>query len=153
MKTFLIFTLVCAVFFTACNDDTSDKTAGRNQHSAKKSERNLAINADNAYSDLFLDSSKVEKFISDQKMDENLANDFRKFYNQRNFQFAWFASDGVTEQTLSFRSLYDHDKDSTVSRKSLDNILDDILTLDSLKRISPDSRITKTELLLTWRFI
>ncbi|RYY22600.1 MAG: hypothetical protein EOO04_15480, partial [Chitinophagaceae bacterium] len=59
----------------------------------------------------------------------------------------------LTEQTLSFRSLYDYDKDSTVSRKSLDNILDDILTQDSLTEISPNARITKTELLLTWRFI
>ncbi|HTE26563.1 L,D-transpeptidase family protein [Flavitalea sp.] len=153
MKTFLIFSLVCAVFFTACDDDTRDSADGRNGHSSKKSERNLAINAQNAYSDLFLDSNKVEKFIADQKLNDTLANDFRRFYNQRNFQFAWFASDGVTEQTLSFRSLYDHDKESTVSRKSLDNKLDDILTRDSLTKISPDTRITKTELLLTWRFI
>jgi L,D-transpeptidase YcbB len=153
MKTSLIFTLVCTIIFSACNVDTRDKSEGKNDHSPKKSERNLSINAENAYSDLFLDSNKVEKFIADQKLNDTLSDQFRKFYNQRNFQFAWFASDGVTEQTLSFRSLYDHDKESTVSRKSLDNTLDDILTRDSLKRISPDSRITKTELLLTWRFI
>jgi murein L,D-transpeptidase YcbB/YkuD len=153
MKTSLILLLVGTVLFTACNIETGDKEDEKNNRPSKKSERNLAINAENAYSDLFLDSNKVEKFIADQKLDDTLANDIRRFYNQRNFQFAWFAGDGVTEQTLSFRSLYDHDKESTVSRKSLDNTLDDILTRDSLTKISPDSRITKTELLLTWRFI
>ena len=117
MKTRLIFPLVCTMIITACNVDTGEKSEERNVSSPKKSERNLSINAENAYSDLFLDSNKVEKFIADQKLNDTLSNQFRKFYNQRNFQFAWFASDGVTEQTLSFRSLYDHDKESTVSRK------------------------------------
>jgi murein L,D-transpeptidase YcbB/YkuD len=153
MKTFLIFFLVCGVLFTACDNETGDKGQRGTAPSAKNPQRNLSINAENAYSDLFLDSNRLEKFITDQKLNDTLAGDFRRFYNQRNFQFAWFASDGVTEQTLSFRSLYDFDKDSTVSRKSLDHILDDILTQDSLTKISPDAHITKTELLLTWRFI
>jgi murein L,D-transpeptidase YcbB/YkuD len=153
MKTTLIICLLCGVLFMACEEQTGDPGDKGLTVSAKKPERNLAINAENAYSDLFLDSNKVEKFIADQKLNDTLAADVRTFYNKRNFQFAWFASDGVTEQMLSFRSLYDFDKDSTVSRKSLDHVLDDILTQDSLTQISPDSRITKTELLLTWRFI
>ncbi|MHA4845261.1 L,D-transpeptidase family protein [Flavitalea antarctica] len=153
MKRMLILSLFCGALFTACNDEPGNVPDNETRVSVKKPARNLSINAENAYSDLFVDSNKVEKFISDQKLNDTLAESFRKFYNERNFQFAWFASDGVTEQTLSFRSLYDFDSDSTVSRKSLDHTLDDILTQDSLTGIAPDARITKTELLLTWRFI
>jgi murein L,D-transpeptidase YcbB/YkuD len=144
---------VIAVIMMGCGDDPQQEKGQGDSHREKKFTRNLSITPQNAYSDLFLDSASLEKFIGGQKMSDTLADYLRLFYNERNFQFAWFSSDGVTEQTLSFRSLYDYDKDSTVSRKSLDNTLDDILTRDSLTRMSADARTTKTELMLTWRFI
>ncbi|MET0300341.1 MAG: L,D-transpeptidase family protein, partial [Flavitalea sp.] len=117
------------------------------------SDRNYSINKQNAYSDLFMDSTAVEKFIAQQKLNDTIADDLRLFYNLRNFQFAWFSTDGATEQMLSFRSLYDYSKDSGATRKSLDNRLDDILTNDSLGTLTASPTISKTELLLTWRFI
>jgi L,D-transpeptidase YcbB len=153
MRLSFVLPAVIAVFLMACGDDARDKNGQAGKPREIKFPRNLSITPQNAYSDLFLDSVSLEKFIDNQKMSDTVANYFRLFYSDRNFQFAWFSSDGVTEQTLSFRSLYDYDKDSTVSRKSLDNTLDDILTQDSLTRISPDARIVKTELMLTWRFI
>ncbi|HMF71088.1 MAG TPA: L,D-transpeptidase family protein [Flavitalea sp.] len=143
MKIFWLISVVCVTLVMGCrngseNSVSHSKAKGK---SGKKSERDLSITKANAYSDLFLDSTTVEKFISDQKLKDSLANDLRRFYNLRNFQFAWFSSDGPNEQTLSFRSLYDYDKDSGVSRKSLDNRLDDILTNDSLREVSADSKI------------
>src|SRR5688572_11629379 len=153
MKTLIPAAIIFVIMLVSCTEDKKNPDGSFTRVPEKKFERNLAITPQNAYSDLFLDSVEVEKFIVNQKLSDSLADGFRMFYNLRNFQFAWFSSDGVTEQTLSFRSLYDYDKDSTVSRKSLDNILDDILTQDSLTEIKPDARITKTEMLLTWRFI
>lgn len=84
-------------------------------------------------------------------MDDDAAEELRRFYNKRNFQYAWFSNDGLTEQALAFRTLYDYKKDSGVNRKSLDNRLDDIMTDTTNFSVSAD--VTKTELLLSWRFI
>jgi L,D-transpeptidase YcbB len=153
MKTLFIVPVVCMLLLAACSGGDREPVTNPENKAARRGIRNLGITPGNAYSDLFIDTMTVEKFITTQKMNDTLADDIRRFYNSRNFQFAWFASDGVTEQTLSFRSLYDYDKDSTVSRKSLDNMLDDILTQDSLEDIAPDSKINRMELMLTWRFI
>ncbi|RYG01832.1 MAG: hypothetical protein EOO02_11875 [Chitinophagaceae bacterium] len=139
-----------SAILTSCGGDEKDDNSKKSQ---KKSDRNYSITKQNAYSDLFLDSIAVEKFIAQQKLNDTIAEDLRLFYNLRNFQFAWFSKDGATEQMLSFRSLYDYSKDSDVTRKSLDNRLDDILTKDSLGTLSANPTISKTELLLTWRFI
>lgn len=117
----------------------------------KLTERNLSINKGNAYSDLFLDSSEVEKFITQQKLNDTLANDMRSFYNARNFQFAWFASDGLTEQAMAFNSLYDYMQDS--ARKYLDKRMDALMGEDSLSVSETEPETIKTELMLTWRFI
>src|SRR5687768_11959243 len=69
--------------------------------------RNLAINKSNAYSTLFTDSVALESFIKEQKLNDTISHDMRVFYYARNFQFAWFSGDGLTEQTFTFRSLYD----------------------------------------------
>ncbi len=139
--------------FAACNSTDKQNQKDGTGEKPKKSERNLSITPDNSYSNLFLDSLELETFITEQKIENEQAGDLRRFYNFRNFQLAWFASDGVTEQTLSFRSLYDYDKDSGATRKSLDNSLDDILNNDSLQKVSADAKTKKTELMMSWRYV
>jgi murein L,D-transpeptidase YcbB/YkuD len=76
----------------------------------------------------------------------------RVFYNARNFQFAWFSGDGLTEQTFTFRSLYDYSKDNE-KKRLLDYKLDNLMLNDSLVSLRATRNITKVELLFTWRFI
>ena len=147
-NTYLVF-IIAIISVTACSDEPGS-TPSVTKKNEKVSERDLSITRQNSYSDLFLDSAKLEKFIAQQKLNENTATDIRHFYNLRNFEFAWFASDGLTEQALAFRSLYDYNKDS-LSKKSLDNRLNDIMT--DTAGFVPNADITKTELLLTWRFL
>ena len=115
--------------------------------------RNWQVTAENAYSDLFMDSATVEQFIARQKLPADIALALRNFYNARNFEYAWFAGDGFTEPALAFRSLYDYNNDSSIARKLLDEKLDELMDEDSLSVALPDPDITKTELLLSWRFI
>src|SRR5688572_2893984 len=61
-------------------------------------ERDLSINESNSYSDLFLDSIAVETYIRQNQMPDSVANGMRSFYNSRNLQYAWFSSEGLTEQ-------------------------------------------------------
>ncbi len=115
--------------------------------------RNRAVNESNAYNNLFLDSAAVEKFIAQQHLDDTIANVVRSFYNARNFEYAWFDTQGLTEQALAFRSLYDYSKDTADENKQLEARLDDLATTDDTTVSAGDAGIIKTELQLTRRFI
>lgn len=111
--------------------------------------RDYSVTKENAYNDLFLDSSAIEKFITDVAND-SITENMRDFYNIRNFEFAWFDSKGLTEQALGFRSLYKYSTDSV--DKKLDRQMDDLLLHE--KTIDPkDPMIVKIELTLSKRFV
>jgi murein L,D-transpeptidase YcbB/YkuD len=155
MKKIALFSTVLVVCIAGCRNPSSQPAANKGGPGAPGSiiPRNTSINKSNAYSDLFLDSTAIERFINHQKLNDTIAGNMRSFYNARNFQLAWFASDGLTEQALAFRTLYDYSQDSSNTRKSLDNKLDELMSEDSLPASAIDADIIKTELLLTWRFI
>jgi murein L,D-transpeptidase YcbB/YkuD len=116
--------------------------------------RNTSITTGNAYNDLFLDTAAVEKFITQQKLNDTIANRLRSFYNARNFEFAWFDTNGLNEQAYGFRSLYDYSVDTSESNKSLEYRLNALMTGDLDSSISArDANIVKTELQLSQRFI
>lgn len=138
----------------ACKDRARQQSNSSREPSRKGAiPRNISIRPAEAYSDLFLDSSTLESFISRQNLNDTLALYFRNFYNNRNFQFAWFNSDGLTEQTLAFSSLYNYSKDSSIHRKWLDGQLDSLQKTDTLAPQAKDPFIVRTELQMTWRFI
>jgi L,D-transpeptidase YcbB len=146
MRNIHTLTLLCiAIALGNCGDNAKNPTPN-------KSARNLAINKTNSYSTLFTDSASVEAFIKDQKLNDSISNDMRLFYNARNFQFAWFSGDGLTEQTFTFRSLFDYSNNDD-KKRPLDFKLDNLMLNDSLKSLKATRNITKTELLFTWRFI
>jgi L,D-transpeptidase YcbB len=146
MRNILILILLCVAFtLSNCSDNTKN-------HTRDKPVRNLAINKSNSYSSLFTDSATLESFIKEQKLNDSISDDMRVFYNARNFQFAWFSGDGLTEQTFTFRSLFDYSNDDN-KKRPLDFKLDNLMLNDSLKSLRASRNITKTELLFTWRFI
>src|SRR5688572_9674260 len=146
MSKYALIPLCIAISLSNCADNSN------NRSQPGKPARNLAINKSNAYSTLFTDSTTVESFIKEQKLNDSISLDMRAFYNARNFQFAWFSGDGLTEQTFSFRSLYDYTKDNE-KKRALDYTLDNLMLNDSLLSVRATRNITKIELLLTWRFI
>lgn len=146
MKTNILFAVMLSVVFTACGPSRQDAVK------EDITPRNTGIDAANAYNDLFLDSTAMEKYIAGQHLNDTLARRMRSFYNARNYEFAWFSSTGPSEQALGFRSLYNYSKDS-VGNKALDNRLDALLGEDSLQLSARDPDIVRTELQLTRRFI
>lgn len=137
----------------SCNNDPKSGDGSSAQRIKDLTPRNLDITKANAYSDVFLDSSAVEAFIIEQQLNDTISDGMRNFYNARNFQYAWFASDGLTEQALAFRNLYNYSIDSNTTRKTLDKRLDGFMAEDSLQVSASNAGIRKTELLLTWRYI
>jgi murein L,D-transpeptidase YcbB/YkuD len=116
--------------------------------------RNTTIDSTNAYSPLFLDSADLNLFISQQKLNDTLALEIHNFYNARNFEYAWFDEDGLSEQALAFSSLYQYSRDSSTGRKWLDRELDVLQAADSGQRLEAiDPTLQRTEMLMTWRFM
>lgn len=138
----LIFLLISS---SGCNNSEKKTSASGRKVAA----RDTSISRNNASNPHFLDSAKLESFIAEQALNDTLADGMRSFYNNRNFQFAWIGNDGLTEQALLFKSMYDFGNDSSAARKKLDRQLDALTTETTLR---PATHL-KTELMLTWRFV
>lgn len=121
--------------------------------------RDVSITEANAYSDLFLDSSAIESFIKTENVSDTTAKIIRDFYAVRNYQFAWFATSGLTEQARGLWSLYPANTDLKKDKKdsssgktpsgSLKEKMDTLLLNDSLVITKADSSYVETELALT----
>lgn len=152
-KTFLISVSVCAIIFSCKSNNEDGTTPGEK----KTFKRNASINASNACNNIFLDSSALENFITAQKIDNDVADQLRGFYYDRNFEYAWFAPDGLTEQGREFWNLYTYSvsslKDSAFFNKALNKRMPNITSEDSLTVSATDSSIAKTELMQSEAFI
>jgi L,D-transpeptidase YcbB len=154
---FLYVTLVCSLF-AACQNGASHNDTDENTAEAKKnvSKRDYSINKSNSYSNLFLDSMAMEKFIASKKLSDSIARRMRSFYNTRNYQFAWFSSTGLNEQTFAFWNLHDYvttyDNDTTLRDKKLQRKMDALVAEENLSP-SASADYINTELTLTEHFI
>jgi murein L,D-transpeptidase YcbB/YkuD len=160
MKRFFIYAALLCSFFASCqnkgnknnNDSENDSTGKRNI-----SKRDYSINRSNSYSDIFLDSMAMENFIKQKNISDSIARRMRSFYNTRNYQFAWFSSDGLTEQALAFWNLHDYvttyDVDTSLRDKVLKKKMDDLIAEDNLTVSASDKSFINTELTLTQHFI
>lgn len=164
MNKLLIYTIFLALF-VSCNNNTQESAQGDDNNSnSEKSEsekkttkRDYSITAANAYTDLFLDSLAVENFIATEKVNDTLTRRIRSFYNARNYQFAWFSSDGVTEQGRSFWNLHEYfttySNDSSLTDKALRRKMNALVAEEELKVSGSDKSTVTTEVKLTQHFI
>ena len=148
--------MICSCVNEADHQDNNHETKS-NKVAKSVSSRDRSINPSNSYSDLFLDSMTMEKFISTKKLPDSIANRMRSFYNTRNYQFAWFNSEGLTEEARGFWNLHDYvttyDQDTSLKDKTLQKRMDALTADDSLSVNDHDKKIIQTELTLTQHFI
>lgn len=159
MKDFFWVPVIC-FFIAACTGQESGQRQESQSIEAQKkniSKRDGSINTSNSYSDLFFDSTAMEQFIQKKKIDDSIANRIRSFYNTRNYQYAWFSSDGLTEQARAFWNLHDYvttyDPDSSLKDKTLQRKMDNLVAEDQLSVSARDKSLLNTELTLTQHFI
>ena len=124
----------------------------------KITDRDYSINHQNAYNDVFLDSLAMEKYISDHSLsDKKVALRIRSFYNARNYQYAWFSSKGLTEQTRFFWNQYDyavsHLKDTTLANSSFYKQAEKLVNQEELKFSKNDPALLEAEFAFTENFI
>src|SRR5688500_16218004 len=156
MKKTIFCLAMCASLLLSCTNEGNNSTATVKKNK-KISSRNYSITPSNAYSDLFLDSSAVEKFINEKKIPDSIAWRIRSFYNSRNFEFAWFSGDGLTEQARGFWNLHNHytssTDDTTLDNKELKKRMNNLIIEDTIYPSAKNKVFINTELLLTSDFI
>jgi hypothetical protein len=117
--------------------------------------RDTTITVENSFTELFVDSSTLQHYLGDIPQEDSISNRMRSFYNQRNYQFAWFFPDGIAEFVPTFMSLQNdyihYSGDSSLYNKVLVAAVD---TLSRVKNINPkDPLVINTELQLTRQFL
>ncbi len=94
MKKILMYAAIICSIFIACNNNKQEGNSSENDDSGEKekkiSKRDLSVTKENAYNNIFLDSTNVETFISEKQLADSLSRRIRSFYNARNYQFACF---------------------------------------------------------------
>lgn len=148
VSSFMLFSVIAS-----CNLSSENNKGG-----IKISKRDKSITPENAYNPLFFDSMKLEAFIADQKLNDTLGLRMISFYNTRNYQLAWFADSGLTEQALGFWNMHNYattyGKDTTLKDKSLQKRMNGYTAEEDGFTVSPDDKnIINTELKLTLHFI
>jgi L,D-transpeptidase YcbB len=115
--------------------------------------RDQSITAENAYSDLFLDSNAVNNYISRENIDASMAQMMRNFYLVRNNQYAWFNSTGLTEEGRGFWSMYRSEEKTIDKEDSLEKRMDSLVQKDSVTIHSSDSSYAMAELAMTAKLV
>lgn len=158
MKQLLTWAAICSLFI-ACNGRSgeNDSKGPKSELEKKVSKRDLSINTANAYSTLFMDSMDLEAFIARKKPTDSIIRRLRSFYNTRNYQFAWFSGDGLTEQARGFWNLHEYytaySDDTSLNDKKLERRMDAYILEDNLTPSASDKAILETELTLTQHFL
>ncbi len=107
------------------------------------------------FTDLVMDSSIVNTFLSKNQYADTLQYEVKEFYSRRNFQFAWLSQNGLTHSVSDFyHQLSTFQKDFADS--SLHNSrLEDLVALaqyDEKKFVQQKAQVQELELLLTSTF-
>jgi murein L,D-transpeptidase YcbB/YkuD len=153
MKKLIALSTVFLIFFSC--SESQERRSTSSYEAKSNATRDYSINKENSYNDLFFDSTEVENFIENEDISEKRADNIRNFYNSRNFQFAWFDKDGLTEQAREFWNLHqnyvDLQKDSSLHDKWLHQQMQQLTDDDEGINLN-DPVILKTELELTDHF-
>jgi murein L,D-transpeptidase YcbB/YkuD len=116
--------------------------------------RDTTINHKTSFNNLFLDSVEVEKFLESHPEFKTFEQQYLDFYKQRNYEYAWFDTSGLAEQSHNFINLLNNTitdlEDSSLYNASLYQLYNSISS-DSLRH-RRQSDFEKTELLFTGQF-
>jgi murein L,D-transpeptidase YcbB/YkuD len=156
----IFFPYIVCLFLLACHSNSNkaqESTNEKTEPEKKISKRDRSITAANAYNDLFFDSSALVNFIAINKIPDSIARRMTSFYNTRNYQYAWFSSNGMTEQARGFWNMHNYQTtyghDSALKDRALQKTMDDLIGEDSLTVAATNKTFLNTEFKLTQHFI
>ena len=86
------------------------------------------INSKDALNNLTLDETSIISFFKKKPENENIQNSVLLFYKNRNYNYAWFSQEGMTESVLNFQNQlqnYSNDfQDKSFNSSELDVLID-----------------------------
>ena len=130
-------------------------SCGWNNASEKEVIRDSSITITTSYNPLFLDSVALQTFLESNGWAKPFSKQMNDFYTDRNFEFAWFDSSGLSEQAHHFYNLQ-NDYISRLSDSSLFNQQFQGLYIafanKTAKQIVANKEVVNTELLFTAQF-
>lgn len=151
---------VLSILLFSCLSSNREESADGESKTEKNrniSKRDLSITASNAYNNLFLDSIDLESFLTKAEVNDTISRRMRSFYNARNYQYAWFAGDGLTEQARGFWNMHNYHttyaNDSLLNDKTLKKNMDRLIAEEDLSVSTTNNTIRNTEFKLTEHFI
>ena len=173
MKKMNILCIIASIIlFTGCNTTKKEKEVSTKDPEmedvdamvdvtvpAKKvTDRDFSVTSENAYNDMFLDSLAMESYIANRQLsDKKSAGRIRSFYNARNYQYAWFSTKGLTEQSRFFWNQYDyavtHLKDTSLVNSVFYKQAEKYLNMEKMSATTKDTMILNTEFGFTEHFI
>jgi len=157
MKKIIFALSFCSLLYSCSDSPSSQNGKAVTKEEKNISKRDVSITAANSYSNLFLDTSTLQNFITQNKIADSIARRLESFYNTRNYQFAWFSSNGLTEQARGFWNLHDYvttyEADSALKDKKLQKKMDRLIAEDELSVSASNKDFINTELTLTQHFI
>jgi L,D-transpeptidase YcbB len=146
MKGLTFFTIIFAAAFSSCQQGPT-----RNRRLIN---RDTSINSQNSFSELFFDSSALDKFANTERLHDSLVKRMKTFYARRNYQYAWFFKEGMADYASAFVNLTDdyvnYSGDSSLYNVSMHQWIDSIHARERID--ASDPVVLKTEFLLTTQF-
>ncbi|MEX6688596.1 L,D-transpeptidase family protein [Danxiaibacter flavus] len=116
--------------------------------------QDTTINIRTSYNNLFLDSNIVKNFLLSHGQFDSFHAQYLDFYKQRNYEFAWFDSSGIAEQTRNFYNMLgpaiETLQDSGLYNKSIEKLY----TLFTADTVHPKTKaqMIEAELSFTGQF-
>lgn len=105
---------------------------------------------------LKLDSIRVDDFVQKNKIEKNTADKIKSFYNNRNYQYAWFNEEGLAEQAHVFWDLHNqyinYSQDSSFFDKQLHEQMNIVTSEDERDWEMSEEDIAVLELRMTAHF-
>lgn len=140
----LLFIFFIVIIYASCT--------GKGKVSGVQVPRDTSITPAVAFTSLILDSIKVEKYIASDAREKDLVPEIRNFYNTRNYQYAWFDEEGLTEKGEAFWNLHQmqiaEDDDTSVSARRLHDNMELLLNEDTTGFTGENLRNTELDLTL-----
>lgn len=157
-KYFIVVTVLLSMIAAGCGNKKNEETDGNGQPKEKKiTRRNYSITPQNSYSNFFFDSSLMVPYFSTAQVPDSVSRRITSFYNNRNYQFAWFSSSGPTEQARGFWNMYkyylSYEKEKVINDDSLVKLMDRYIADDDEDWSGRESKLIQVELKLTRYFI
>ena len=146
MRKYLFGLLVLLLAFQSCKNSKARR---------ERAKRDASISKKTSFNSVFFDSVHLDAFFEKNKQYEPYIEQFKDFYSDRNFQFAWFDSTGLAEQAYNFLNLHDRYinefNDSSLVNRELQALVEKFSS-KKIKATPNDPEMIQTELLLTGQF-